>query len=411
MHSFKESHCKLKHSIKLKCYIQYLLGKYIQMCVFIVRARVRVLVHMKAIRYIVVTEEMGESMLELFALPRRGTQDNLDPKLATVINDFELQEYGDSKPRGNIEPAIAETSIDGMLDPTKENANISLHTNNDKRAFSEYVTLIGTAKSKKLGEGFWGTTYLIGSDNENHWVVKVVKRNHPLSVFFDLVSKSERELEALKKFGYVDSNILIHTDCIYIFQPVLGDVSLEQLLKDTARLKELGLLQWLHFFFRIITQVRGCHQEGMFHNDLKPANIMLEIFEGCFSQINIIDVGEARPIGKCGWFGDLRYQSPSRGVMALFNSDYANEIIDLHALKAIFIKVIDAIYPLFNEKGDSNACEILFDCKAHFSRMTEISHRGYVETKLQELLVIIQGHVENYSREAYSTPRLCCTAV
>ena len=100
-------------------------------------------------------------------------------------------------------------------------------------------------------------------------------------------------------------------------------------------------MQWIHFFKRLLKAVNFLHQKGLFHRDLKPKNIMVDVNEQEGNRKYspaIIDFGFVnKPVGPTGTPG---FMAPEvLGTEFSTNPQPQQAMLDTFALGAILYEI------------------------------------------------------------------------
>jgi len=104
----------------------------------------------------------------------------------------------------------------------------------------------------------------------------------------------KKEIEFLKSIHSVENHKEFREELASIVEPIMTEVTLFQnepilvtkcypfTLLDLIhyRKEEVSDMQWIHFFKCLLKAVSFLHSKRIFHRDLKPDNIMVDVREG-----------------------------------------------------------------------------------------------------------------------------------
>ena len=245
----------------------------------------------------------------------------------------------DSKSNKNSE-LEKDVLIDGDLLVGKANGNIN---ENYKR-------------SKKLGEGSYGTVYLVdhvitGQQRAMKIIMKKISEENQQSNDKDIIN----EIEILRKIDHPNIVKIFEfynsTKNYYLITEFCKEGELfEKIINDGPFDEDFTA----YIMYQIFSAVFYCHSRNILHRDLKPENILLERKEKYGLKIKIIDFGTAKLFEKNKSerkvIGSSYYIAPE----VLLKS--YNEKCDLWSCGVIMYILLSASPP-FSGKGDSEIIE------------------------------------------------------
>jgi cyclin-dependent kinase 1 len=231
-------------------------------------------------------------------------------------------------------------------------------------------------KLEKLGEGTYGVVYK-GYDIQNKIFVALKKFRLELDEDEGVSPTTLREISILKKLNHANIVSLLDvcmnagTKKLYLVFEYL-DFDLKTYIDSLP--KEVPRRVYLSIFNQILQGIAFAHDQGVYHRDLKPQNILVSK-EGI---IKIADFGLSRSNNKkvkslTKEIVTLWYRAPE----ILLGEKKYDESVDVWAIGCIFAEVIKR-KPLF--RGDSQIDQLfkIFKC---FGTPSEKNWPGY--TKFQ----------------------------
>src|SRR5262249_15026818 len=135
-----------------------------------------------------------------------------------------------------------------------------------------------------LGSGSMGTVYKAQSKNDNQWyAVKVLPRRSMWNV--RIARRKVRAFEQAQHptvvpFVDVGTSGGMH----YLVWPLVEGLTLDRIVEKHGRL-DVGLA--VQYTLQTAEGLDACHQQALFHGQLKPSNIMI----GPDEQLHILDFG------------------------------------------------------------------------------------------------------------------------
>jgi serine/threonine protein kinase len=135
-----------------------------------------------------------------------------------------------------------------------------------------------------LGSGSMGTVYKAQSKTDNHWyAVKVLPRRSMWNV--RIARRKVRSFEACKHPAVVPFvDVGTAGGMHYLAWPYVEGEILGKIIEQHGKVEPSFAV---HYALQIAEALDVCHQQGLFHGLLKPANIMV----GADSQVHILDFG------------------------------------------------------------------------------------------------------------------------
>lgn len=248
------------------------------------------------------------------------------------------------------------------------------------------------SKSSLLGQGATGKVYDISTDSINSESIVLKKQTSDSQLF------EPESFEFYRSgFGYytfrskekliLNENYILHKLGLYkgafsrekankykIY--TLQDKALGVTLKDflTTHKESLTLAQKYLIAQRITEAVKGLHQQGVIHNDLKPGNIMIHP-NGDDFVITIIDFGNAIKLKKGAEAVEDRGM-PFTGTMGYYDPEFEHlnegfikkhptysKKSDIYALGSIFCSAIHPFLPQILSKNLELHTQDPFFCK------------------------------------------------
>jgi calcium-dependent protein kinase len=236
--------------------------------------------------------------------------------------------------------------IDGNMLVGKANGNIN---ENYKR-------------SKKLGEGSYGTVYLVdhvfsGQKRAMKIIMKIISEDNQQSNDQEIVN----EIEILKNIDHPNIIKIFEfynsTKNYYLITEFCEEGELFEKIVNEGPFDEEFTA---YIMYQIFSAVNYCHSRNILHRDLKPENILLERKEKYGLKIKIIDFGTAKLFEKNKSerkvIGSSYYIAPE-----VLSKSY-NEKCDMWSCGVIMYILLSASPP-FTGKGDN---EILENIKRGF---------------------------------------------
>ena len=146
---------------------------------------------------------------------------------------------------------------------------------------------------KKLGNGAYGTVYLVQKkNNKKYFAMKELEKEHILA--YDKINAVFREKDILELV--CDHKNIVRLDCtfsdsknLYFLMEYAENGSVSNLLKDP---KSIPLETCRQLIAEIILALEYLHSQNIVHRDLKPDNILLDKNY----HVKLCDFGEAKII-------------------------------------------------------------------------------------------------------------------
>ena len=176
-----------------------------------------------------------------------------------------------------------------------------------------------------IGSGGYSIVYKgIHTDLNRPVAIKMMK--HDLAMEPDFLSRFRDEAKIIAQFNH--SNIINVYDIeerfrtIFIIMEHLEGLSLDYILENMS---QLPLTRVLNILVQVCAGLQYAHQQGIVHQDIKPANIFILPDD----QVKILDFGLAAPVGTEDFDlpGTLHYMSPEQ-----LEGDMIDERTDIFSL-------------------------------------------------------------------------------
>jgi len=123
--------------------------------------------------------------------------------------------------------------------------------------------------TKKLGSGHFGTVYKAFDDESAEWrALKLTETELSHTEFKILLDVRHPRLLEYLDFVQVEDNWVISME-------LLHGTTLEDVLADKVRLRDLPMDERLEIMKRVLDGIKALHDVGIVHLDIKPDNLML----------------------------------------------------------------------------------------------------------------------------------------
>jgi len=176
-----------------------------------------------------------------------------------------------------------------------------------------------------IGQGGWSIVYK-GTHSYLNMPVAIKMMKHNMAMDPDFLAKFQNEAKIIARFNH--ENIVRVYDIEHLYRTVfivmeyLDGVSLEYILE---RQPTIPFESVLDFLVQVSRGLSYAHEQGIVHQDIKPANIFIQ--EG--ERAKIVDFGLACPTGsedEIGLAGTPYYMSPEQ-----IEGDPVDERTDIYA--------------------------------------------------------------------------------
>jgi CRP-like cAMP-binding protein len=201
-----------------------------------------------------------------------------------------------------------------------------------KRTIRKYVI------EEILGRGGWSIVYK-GTHTHLNMPVAIKMLKHTLAMDLDFAEKFRKEAKIVASLNHenivkvYDIEELYRT--IFIIMECLEGVSLENVLDKMPR---LSLPRILDIILQVCAALVYAHEQGIIHQDIKPANIFIQSDD----RVKILDFGLACGLGykDYGWPGTAFYMSPEQ-----IEGEPVDERTDIYSLGIMAYEMVTGQSP------------------------------------------------------------------
>lgn len=202
---------------------------------------------------------------------------------------------------------------------------------------------------RRLGSGNHGMVYLAidQKTHSNKYAIKFLRKLYLTDT--EVHRKFKHEIEALRRIRHskvvkiVDDGELDDGQLFFLMEYVEGK-SLDVALQMGLVSFEMAAMLARH----IGSAVSAMHAEGIYHRDLKPGNILLEILSGGEAQAKLVDLGVARvenPVSAPGTVGNMIFGTPEYMAPEQLRGEAPTNSTDVYALGVIFYEILTGRLP------------------------------------------------------------------
>jgi tRNA A-37 threonylcarbamoyl transferase component Bud32 len=192
--------------------------------------------------------------------------------------------------------------------------------------------------SEIIGRGGWSIVYK-GAHRGLNLPVAIKMLKHDMAMDTDFSEKFRREAKTIAKLNHenivkvYDIEELYRT--IFIIMEHLEGVSLDRILE---KMPKLSLSRALHILSQVCAGLSYAHEQGIVHQDIKPANIFVQPDD----QVKIVDFGLACSPGTmdCGLRGTILYSAPEA-----IEGESVDERTDIYSLGITAFEMITGQRP------------------------------------------------------------------
>jgi len=189
-----------------------------------------------------------------------------------------------------------------------------------------------------IGRGGWSIVYG-GRHRDLNMPVAIKMLKHDMATDPDFSDKFRHEARTIAHFNHenivkvYDIEELYRT--IFIIMEYLEGMSLDNILERMGR---LPLTRTLDILLQVCAGLNYAHQEGILHQDIKPANIFVQPND----RVKIVDFGLACTPGDvdCSLRGTIFYGSPEQ-----IEGDFVDERADVYSLGITAFEIITGQRP------------------------------------------------------------------
>ncbi len=189
-----------------------------------------------------------------------------------------------------------------------------------------------------IGRGGWSVVYK-GIHSFLHLPVAIKMLKHDMAMDPDFLERFQNEAKIIAKLNH--ENIVRVYDIehayktVFIVMEFLNGQSLDNILK---RIPRMPLANILDILVRVASGLQYAHEQGIIHQDIKPANIFITEDD----RVKILDFGLACPkaVGWHDFDGTVHYMAPEQ-----IEDERVDERTDIYSLGITAFEMATGILP------------------------------------------------------------------